>query len=193
MKKLFNLYVLFIGLFLCCIPSSMYADLYGRSWVGKAKLHHGKLKDRDIKFETGYAMGVAVGYSFLCYFRGEIEGIQLFDKFKDVKRKIEKSGFKGRLRDYTFVTNFIIEGPTVCYLKPYIGVGGGFSYERLKIHTIDSFKQKEKNHEKRFGRQFLGGISASLFDVSLFLEGRYFVLDKQVKGLMLDAGLSIRF
>lgn len=92
---------------------------------------------RDLKIKDGTVVGLALGYRFADFVRGEIEGSYRRNELhQELQTGIFTIHDKGDLESFSCMTNAVFSWPQAFFnLQPYIGVGLGCTAEFANWHT----------------------------------------------------------
>lgn len=175
--------------------SNLEYNLHLSAWAGASwmKNHY---HSADLHFQTGIATGLAGSLTFCNYYKIQLEGLYLQNQISDLKINHQSLGFKGNVRNYSALANFIIEIPLPYSFYTHLGGGAGYGYEHLDIHAKNL--ESIKDHESNFVFQGLAGLSCPIFcsdswQIDGVIQGRYFVLEKHLRTFILSGGIDWEF
>jgi opacity protein-like surface antigen len=167
MKKLFLL--LGLGASLLCTQihakefffrNGFYLGGYvGGNYINKTKMYDPNLnRNVDLRWNTGLIVTGSVGYEFCNCMRIEEEFGYHYNAAKGPHHQcFEEHPRAGHYQVYAAMTNIFFEFcrlPCI-FAKPYVGVGVGYAYNRIKNENVLAFN----GHNSTLAWQGLAGIS----------------------------------
>lgn len=194
MKKYFSLLV-------CCLLFSTFSlageCFYIRAAGGVSHLHD-RIDEFKAKYDNGFAASAAIGSPLFLCLKWEVEGLFLRNRIKDILIDGDLStGMRGHIQDSALLVNILIAPEIFSGFEPYLGVGGGYGFERVRL-TADTMPTTVKDNEKRWVYQGIAGMAFRVWnpwcgELWMTVDGRYFVFDKHVRAIVGLAGLQYRF
>lgn len=159
-------------------PSDFYLKGFGgATWLqdqsGAVKSGGSKIADGDASYDTGYTLGVALGYDFTPNFAFELEYAY---RDADTTTKIGADKFGGSTNSNAVMLNALYKfNPmgAAGAVQPYVGGGLGWANMESDIDTIGSF-----NRDNALAWQLIGGVGYAVNpNWTLLGEVRYFATD----------------
>ena len=133
-----------------------------------------KQDNNQLKFKTGYVVGLFAGYKFGNPFRLEGEVSYRHNDFKKVKVLGIRRPIEGRVESASFLANAIYDFEFTSSFTPYVGVGLGYTSETLTATFANIPELRIEGKDNGFSWQAIAGVSTPIScNTDLGVEYRY--------------------